>query len=275
MLSSFAKTAATLTLVTSLGLAAQAELCSTESKGIHFINISKDTNSATANVLQQCKSSPVTDNGECEYNLACGRNAHNPYDSRAASCFTKSNSVAFQTSGSAQTVGAMTRTVVEQCQRTQVTDNSECLYNTKCVDFSQEVPYPSGMVHCTTTSHSIQFHQIGEVAQVSALANEVFEQCRKNAVTDNDECTYNLKCRNGTPRHHGGDGSQVPLPGQRVSSPQPISATATCRTSSHSISFRQSGPRSKVNEVTSAVLNQCQQNAVTDNDECVENLKCD
>ncbi len=245
-------------------ISASAELCSTQSRGIYFVSNLRDVNQSSSDAVRQCQSSAITSNTECSNNLACGWNAYNPYSSGTAVCYTDSHNIAFQAIGRADSVTSLVQTTLQQCQSSAVTSNTECNQHIGCGDYYQGMPYPSGRVICSTNSHSIWFDQEGEASQVASIANVTLNSCRSNSVTSNTECSNNLYCEDA------GHSNPPPQPYPPNLGPDYV----TCTTFSHNITFRQSGPRSQVNQVSNDVLNQCRSNTVTSNTECVNNLRC-
>ena len=155
------------------GSAVFAEICSTQSKGIYFVSFISGVDQSTSDVLNQCRSSSVTNNQECSTNLACGWNARNPYHSGSGACFTRSHNISFQVIGAPQSISSLTNAVVEHCRQASVTNNQECSQNIACNDASQGLPYPSNKVLCMTNSHSIPFRQVGDASQIASVSNAV------------------------------------------------------------------------------------------------------
>ena len=168
-----------------------ADICSTQSKGISFVSFVSGINQATSDVLGKCTQCSVTSNTECSANLACGRWAVNPYSSGRVICRTNSRNISFQLVGDVQSVLAMTNSVVAQCNNSPSTDNRECAANASCQDFGGTDP---NVVRCTTLSHRIDFEQVGPRSRVDAISRAVLSLCNTNVVTDNRECSQNLRC---------------------------------------------------------------------------------
>lgn len=238
---------------------ATANVCVTESRGISFVGFQDDVNAATNEALNSCQQVSFTVNSECSSALRCGWDIQNPYPSGNVTCVASSNNVGFQSIGSVAQIVNVINSLVSRCQSASFTVNSQCSSSVQCGDTNaMMVPYPSGRVSCSTSSHGLNFQTNGEANDVAAVANNVATQCQQNSVTVNAECTGNVRCQ---------DASNLPPPG--------YGDDIVCRTTSHDIPFEARGPQSDINNLTSSVISQCQQNPVTVNTECTQNVHCE
>jgi hypothetical protein len=106
---------------------------------------------------------------------------------------------------------------------------------------------------CMTRSKNITF--VSAPGEVDAATSSVLTSCQQNPVTDNNECSNNLRC------------------GFNEINPYP-SGQAVCFNTSHNVGFQAFGAPSSIDDLTRSVLAQCQQTSVTNNNECSASLVC-
>lgn len=171
----------------------------------------------------------------------------------AETCTTQSHNISFiSTPGE---VDASTSAVLSACQTNSVTNNTECANNLSC-GFSVANPYPSGRASCQTSNNNLGFQASGDEMTIDALVTAILTDC-SHAPGSSNNCATNVTCS---------DLSQV--------APTYPSAQVMCTTTSHSINFVQSGTSDSVSTVANAVVSECQNNSVTNNTDCTNNLVC-
>jgi len=106
---------------------------------------------------------------------------------------------------------------------------------------------------CMTRSKNITF--VSAPGEVDAATSTVLTSCQQNPVTDNSECTNNLRC---------GFDDINPYPSGQVA----------CFNSSHNIGYQAFGSPSMIDDLTRTILTACQQTSVTANAECSASVVC-
>jgi hypothetical protein len=106
---------------------------------------------------------------------------------------------------------------------------------------------------CMTRSKNITF--VSAPGEVDAATSSVLTSCQQNPVTDNGECSTNLRC---------GFDDINPYPSGQVA----------CFNSSHGIGYQMFGSPSQIDDLTRSILTQCQQTSVTQNSECSASVAC-
>ncbi len=140
--------------------------------------------------------------------------------------------------------------VVNRCQFNRMTSNDECVRNLRC-GFGVRNPYPSGSVTCMAQSRGLMFMASNHSSNLSSAIDSALTQCQLNRFTSNDECTRSLRCED--------------------SRLMPVSHDNLCTTMSRGLRFERRGD---VSTASNSVVNECQLNRFTSNEECVRNLQC-